>query len=147
MLRIRYSPGKHPPGKYLPGEGDVWSPGEVDISGSTADLCSVRERVLAFLPSSEETLVMSDVEREFDPRPYAQGIGAFEIRKTSGPARVSTDGASVVRVEGAPENIEQFMSWFDVPRDARSGWHRHYDCLDGSPYVAKDCLDVIIGVR
>jgi hypothetical protein len=146
MLRLRFSPGSHPPGQW-PGEGHVWSPGEVDISGTAADLSRVRERVLSFLRSSEDTLLLSDIEQEFDPRPYAQAIAVFEIRKTSGPTKVSTDGASVVRVEGASENIERFMSWFNAPPDASSGWHQHYDCMDGSPCVAKDCLDVVVGVR
>ena len=70
-----------------------------------------------------------------------------EIHKTFGPTKVSTDGRSVLRVEGAAENILRFMSWFDVPEDSYSGWHRHFDRLDGSPHVAEDCLDVVVGVR
>ena len=145
MLQIRYSPGKHPPGEHQPGE--VWSPGEVDISGTAGDLRRVREQVVGFLQSTETVLVVGDADSKFDPHPYERAIPAMVIHRTFGPTKVSTDGTSVLRVEGATENILRFMSWFDVPEDSQSGWHRHFDCLDESPHVAKDCLDVVIGVR
>ena len=140
MLQIRYSPGKHPP-------GTVWSPGGVDISGSARDLRRVRERVVTFLQSTETVLLVGDADSMFDPHPYKRAIPAMEIRKTLGPTKVSTDGNSVLCVEGATENILRFMSWFDVPEDSHAGWHGHFDCLDESPYVAKDCLDVVVSVR
>ena len=145
MLQIRYSPGNHPPGAHPP--GTVWSPGEVDISGSAGDLRRVRERVLSFLQSTETVLAIGDADSIFDPHPYQRAIPAMEIHKTFGPTKVSTDGRSVLRVEGAAENILSFMSWFDVPENSYSGWHRHFDRLDGSPHVAEDCLDVVVGVR
>ena len=145
MLQIRYSPGNHPPG--APPPGTVWSPGEVDISGSASDLRRVRERVVSFLQSTETVFAVGDADSNFDPHPYERAIPAMVIHRTFGPTKVSTDGSSVLCVEGATENILRFMSWFDVPEDSPSGWHRHFDCLDGSPHVAKDCLDVVVGVR
>ena len=145
MLQIRYSPGKHPPGAHPPGE--VWSPGEVDISGSAGDLRRVREQVLSFPQSTETELAIGDADSIFDPHPYERAIPTVEIHKTVGPAKVSIAGNSILRVEGAAENILRFMSWFDVPEDSHAGWHRHFDCLDGSPHVAEDCLDVVVGVR
>ena len=145
MLQIRYSPGQHAPGAHP--AGGVWSPGEVDICGSVGDLRRIRERVISFLQSSETVLAIGDADSIFDPHPYQRAIPAMEIHKTFGPTKVSTDGRSVLRVEGAAENILRFMSWFDVPEDSYSGWHRHFDRLDGSPHVAEDCLDVVVGVR
>jgi len=144
MLQIRYSPGKHPPG--APPPGGVWSPGEVDIRGAAGDLRRVREQVLSFLESSETVLAIRNPGAVFDPHPYEQAIPAIEVRKTLGPVKVSIASQSVLLVEGTPENILRFMSWFDVPQDAQRGWHNHFDCLDDSPFVAKDCLDVVVGV-
>ena len=111
------------------------------------DLRRIREQVLSFLRSNETVLEIGDADSIFDPYPSQRAIPAMEIHKTFGPTRISTDGSSVLRVEGAPENILRFMSWFDVPEDSHSGWHRHFDRLDGSPHVAEDCLDVVVGVR
>src|SRR5436190_15918239 len=123
MLQIRYSPGKHPPGAHPPGE--VWSPGEVDISGSADDLRRVREQVVGFLQSTETVLAVGDADSKFDPHPYERAISAMEIHRTFGPTKVSTDGSSVLRAEGAAENILRFMSGLDVPEDSRSAWRRN----------------------
>ncbi len=166
MLRIQYSPGRpnirksekeSPRGErildFFRKKGHTliivpepeYLPGEVEISGTTKDLRSLRERVFAFLQSSD-TVIAVDADPAFDPRPYEHAIPRVEIAKTDGPTKISTDEKSVLRVEGAPENIRRFMSWFDVPEDAYPGWHRHYDNLDCSPYVAQDSLPTVVGV-
>src|SRR3954468_12584440 len=106
MLQIRYSPGEHPPGAHTPGE--VWSPGEVDICGSAGDLRRLREQVVGFLESTETVLAVGETDSKFDPHPYELAIPAMEIHRTFGPTKVSIDGSSVLRVEGATENILRF---------------------------------------
>jgi hypothetical protein len=102
--------------------------------------------VLSFLQSDATALTIRNSNSVFDPHPYERAIPTLEVRKTVGPVRVSIADSSILLLEGGSENILRFMSWFDVPQDSRSGWHRHFDSLDGSPFVAKDCLDVVVGV-
>jgi hypothetical protein len=120
-------------------------PGEVEISGTVKDLHAFKARVLAFLQSGD-TVMAVDADPAFDPRPHDRVIPRMEIAKTEGPTKISTDEKSVLRVDGAPENIRRFMSWFDVPEDAFPGWHGHYDNLDAGPYVAQDSLPTVVGV-
>jgi hypothetical protein len=120
------------------------SPNEVDISGSATELLMVRDQVLQFLKSPAKNFVL-DTDAKADPTPYAKTIPKLQICKSSCATKVFLVSDSILRIEGTMENLKNFLSWFDVPVDAKPGHHGHFDSLD-SAHVDKESIPTIVGV-
>jgi hypothetical protein len=65
------------------------------------------------------------------------------------PAKVSLAGGDEMRVEGSPESLEAFTSYFDFEPDAAAGTHSHFEYyeFEGNRWVAPGSVPLVVSVR
>ena len=120
------------------------SPNEVDIGGSASELLMARDQIMQFLNSPSKDFVL-DADAKVNPTPYAKTIPKLQICKSSCATKISLASDSILRIEGTMENLKVFLSWFDVPPDAKPGHHGHFDSLD-SAHVDKESIPTTVSV-
>jgi hypothetical protein len=129
MLRISYTP-----------------PLDLDLSGSRADLESLRAAVLALIEEGEgEHSVAASTQG--DASPYALFLGSLRVRVGAGPTVVKVEDESELVVEGSLENLDRFCSFLAVGPDEARGWHYHYEYFDGNPYIDRDAIPLVISLE
>ena len=90
-----------------------------------------------------------EANRVFDPAPYERILKRMVVTLGQSPAKVSVAGADEMRVEGSPESLEAFTSYFDFGPDAAAGTHSHFEYyeFEGNRWVAPDSLPLVVSVR
>jgi hypothetical protein len=119
------------------------SASECDISGSRAELESVKHEITRSL-LAEENLVI-DANGEADPSPWERTLICLIVRKAAGPTKVAISDRGLV-VDGSLENLNRFASFFDFDPAAEAGTHLHYDFI-GNTFVSPNSIPLVIRVR
>jgi hypothetical protein len=119
--------------------------GELDISGSPAELDAVAARIERLADGGGSLSV--DADATADPGPYKRCLAALEVRATAdgGPVRVAVSGDRVV-VTGGSEMMRGFASFFGFNADDTRGAHHHHDWFEGNPYVAQGSAPLVVSV-
>ncbi len=127
MIRISYS-----------------APDEAQLSGDRTGFAALLAELRSMI-STEGDDVRVAADTRFNPAPYDQRLVAIEFRRALGATCVSVSG-KVLRVSGSKENLALFGSWLDFERET-APTHRHYDYLDGEPWVARDSVPLVISLE
>jgi hypothetical protein len=118
--------------------------GELDISGSPAELNAIGERIERLAGGGSLSV---DADAAADPRPYNRCLAALEVRATAdgGPVLVAVSGDRVV-VTGGGDMMLGFASFFGFNADDTPGAHHHHDWFEGNPYVAQGSAPLVVSV-
>ena len=121
---------------------------DIEISGSALELSAIARDIFALLESDAETVVFNG-SHSFDPSPYDSVVKKLSVAKGQNPANVSLIPGEEVRVEGSPESLKAFASFFEFEPDASVGDHSHfeYEDYEGNRFVSRGSIPVIISVR
>ena len=129
MIEIRYS-----------------APHYLDISGTVDELQLVRREIFDFIQSGVSDISF-DADSGIDPTPYASSLSKLVIRKGQHQTKVSLMNGAEIHVEGSPNCLEAFASFFDFALSARKGEHLHYEYYEGNEWVASDSMPLVISVK
>ena len=121
-------------------------PYDLDISGTVDELQIVRREILDFI-KSDATQISFEADAGIDPAPYKSALTRFIILKGQGPTKVSLRNEKEIQVEGSPDCLERFASFFDFKSDAGKGAHSHYEYYEGNKWVARDSIPLVISVK
>jgi hypothetical protein len=122
------------------------SPHDLDISGSPDDLQLVQQRIFDLLKSGALQVIVK-ADGTIDPSPYAFAIPGLVLVKGQCPTRISLKDAEQLQIEGSPENLEKFASFFDFEASASKGDHLHYEYFKGIESIAEDFIPLVVSVR
>jgi hypothetical protein len=122
-------------------------PDGIEVLGTVAELEAVRRGISA-LVRDEGTQLAFEAGHACDPSPYERVLTKMVVAIGQSPARVSLAGDEM-RVEGAPESLEAFTSYFDFEPDAAAGTHSHFEYyeFEGNRWVAPGSIPLVISVR
>jgi hypothetical protein len=129
MLEIRYS-----------------APGSLDISASVDELRRVRLDILKMIQSDTRQNSF-EADSTIHPAPYDYPLSNLVIVKKECPARVSLKGEKEILVEGSPDCLEAFASFFEFESDAEKGSHAHFEHYQGNDWIATDSIPLVIRVK
>jgi hypothetical protein len=129
MIRIRYS-----------------APSDLEISGSAADLETIRHGLLGLLVLPAQHEIQFEADTQCDPRPYMNVIPKLIIRKGQGPTRVTAENYSV-QIAGSIDSLDAFASFLDFESTAIPGSHTHYEYYDDNPYISPDSVPLVIAIE
>jgi hypothetical protein len=120
----------------------------VEVSGTADELEAVRRGISA-LASGGGVPVAFEASQVVDPGPYERVLKRMVVARVPSPAKVSVAGAEEVRVEGSPESLEAFTSYFDFGPGAAAGTHSHFEYyeFEGNRWVAPDSLPLVVSAR
>jgi hypothetical protein len=128
MLQIRYS-----------------APRDLDISGSAAELRRIAEGILAFLGSNRTGFALV-AGAGYDPSPYRIAISGLLVVKGGGRLALTVEAESLLRIIGAPEQLEILADWFLFDETTHPGEHRHFEYYEEHPFLAPYSLPLVICV-
>jgi len=129
MIEIRYS-----------------APYDLDISGTVDELQLVRREILDLIHSDASQIVF-DADSVIDPAPYTSALSTLIIRKGQSPTKVALRNEKEIHVEGSPDCLEAFASFFDFELSVRKGAHSHHEYYEGNEWIAPDSIPLVIGVK
>ncbi|HBC88134.1 MAG TPA: hypothetical protein DCZ94_14380 [Lentisphaeria bacterium] len=116
---------------------------EIDISGSSKDLLSLKDDITQFIISKDnETIIKA--ESGFNPSPYPFALEQIILRKGNGKNRFEIDGCALY-ITGSPLCLQNIVD--NLPLEGDKGTHVHYDHLILEDYVDDISPDVIITLR
>ena len=120
----------------------------IEVSGTVAELATVSQAVSA-LARAGGAQVSFEARRAYDPSPYDRLLTRLAIAVSPTPVKVSLAGAEEMRVEGTPESLEAFASYFDFEPDAAAGTHIHFEYheSEGNRWVAPGSMPLVVSVR
>jgi hypothetical protein len=116
---------------------------EAEIRGTADDLRSVRLAIIALLSSAEPSVSLPAVAR--DPSPYTRSLSELIIRRSEGPTLVTATQAGLV-VAGSDDSLARFSSWFNLPTQAQTGYHTHFEPLAGDPYHSPESIPLVVAI-
>jgi hypothetical protein len=129
MIEIRYS-----------------APYDLDISGTVDELQLVRREILDLI-QSDASQIAFDADNAIDPAPYNSALIKLIIRKGQSPTKVSLTNEKDIQVEGSPDCLEAFASFFDFELSVRKGAHSHHEYYEGNEWIAPDSIPLVISVK
>lgn len=129
MIEIRYS-----------------TPSDLEISGVPEELQFVRREILALL-KSEVSQIVFEADSNVESAPYSSVLSKLVIAKGHCPTRVSLKNEKEIYVEGSPNYLEAFASFFDFKTNAGKGKHSHYEYYEGNDWIAPDSIPLVINVK
>jgi hypothetical protein len=128
MLEIRYS-----------------APDSLDISASVDELCRVRLDILKMVQSGTRHNSF-EADSTIHPAPYHYALSKLVILKRECPTRVSLQNEKEILVEGSPDCLEVFASFFEFEFDAEKGSHAHFE-YQGNDWITPDSIPLVICVK
>jgi hypothetical protein len=129
MIEIRYS-----------------APNELDISGTVDELQFMRREILDLIQSDAPQIAF-EADSAIDAAPYNSALPKLIIRKGQSPTKVSLTNEREVHVEGSPDCLETFASFFDFELNAGKGVHSHHEYYEGNEWIAPDSIPLVISVK
>jgi hypothetical protein len=119
---------------------------ELDISGSPKALRQVSNAMLDLIRGPSQAFVSVEAAT-IDPAPYNVCLSRLLIVKTDGLIKLSVLD-QVLKIEGAPEKLENLAHWFDFDDHTHSGYHTHFDYLglDDDP-VDPNLISLVIAIK
>lgn len=129
MLEIRYSE-------------QYW----IEVSGTVAELEAVRQGIYD-LARGAGTRVFFEAGRDFDPSPYEKSLKRMVIAIGESPVKVFLTGEDEMWVEGGPESLAAFASYFGLEPGAAAGTHSHFEYDEGGWRVAAGSVPLVVSVR
>ncbi|MFW9263635.1 hypothetical protein [Nostoc sp. CALU 546] len=118
--------------------------GEIDLSGTSTDLKSIRQSILELLQSQDVQICIP--ANEVDPAPYDSCLNSLLIRKSDCSLKVMVS-ASSLRIEGTAEKLKVFAGWFDFNDSTESGYHNHFNYYEGNEWVDPASVPLVISVQ
>jgi hypothetical protein len=121
---------------------------EVEISGTVDELRAVSRDISALVWSGNDQIAF-EANPFINPAPYDAALKRMVIVQSRSPAKVSLASAEELRVEGSPESLEAFASYFDFEPGAAAGNHAHFEYYEheGNRWVAPGSIPLVISVR
>jgi len=121
---------------------------EVEVSGAVDDLQAVNRGISALVQSRGAEIAF-EANLSFNPVPYDAPLKRMVVVKGRGSAKVSIVDAGELRVEGSPESLEAFASFFDFELGAAAGNHAHFENYEGEgdKWVAVGSIPLVISMR
>ena len=121
---------------------------EVEVSGSAPQLTEIAHTIYKFLDSDSESIVF-EANRSAVPSPYDSVLFCLKITKGEAPAKASVVGQEEIVVEGSPESLRAFASFFEFALKAPKLEHSHfeYEEYEGNRFVSRGSIPMIICVR
>jgi hypothetical protein len=99
---------------------------DIEIFGSSQTLNAVAKELFQFLESDSEALEF-EASTSFDPSPYDSVVKKLSVIKGKKPAKVSLIDGEEMRVEGSPESLRAFASYFEFEPETTVGDHSHFE--------------------
>jgi hypothetical protein len=119
--------------------------GEVDLSGTQAELQAIADTICDML-ASDSGYVKINANTNYAPAPYDITIPILCVRRGIGPTKVSLSNEELM-VEGSPENLSGFTSFLKFPPNAQPSEHSHYEYWTGNEWISPESIPLIIGIR
>ncbi|BAZ51805.1 hypothetical protein JMG10_38835 [Nostoc ellipsosporum NOK] len=117
---------------------------EINLSGTPADLRSIRQSILELLQSQDVQICI--LANEVDPAPYDSCLNSLLICKSDCSLKVMLS-ASSLKIEGTLEKLKVFAGWFDFSDSTESGYHNHFDYYEGNEWVDPASVPLVISVQ
>jgi type II secretory pathway component GspD/PulD (secretin) len=120
----------------------------IEVSGTPAELDAVRRAVSA-LGRTGGGQTAFKTSRAADPAPYDRVLKRLVVAVGRRAAKISLAGPEEMRVEGSPESLEAFASYFDFEPGAAAGNHAHFENYLGESdrWVSAGSIPLVISVR
>jgi hypothetical protein len=121
---------------------------EIEILGTAEELRAVGRDISAFVESDNSQIVF-EANPSCDPTPYNRVIRRMVVVKTQSAAAVSLKSTEEMRVEGSPESLNAFATFFDFEPNATAGNHIHFEYYEyeGNRWVAPSSIPLVIYVK
>ena len=104
------------------------------MEGTAEELRAFQSHILSLARKGHGSVfIKTDVTRT--PLPYEVLLEQLVVAVGSGPTLVRVVDSGVEIVASAA-NLERLASFVDVPAEAGSGWHAHYEHYPGNEYIA-----------
>lgn len=129
MLEIRYS-----------------APHNLEISGTVGELQMARREILDLIESGAARITFA-ADSSIDPLPYDSALTKMVVVKGHSPTKVSLKNEEELHVEGSPDCLGAFASFFDFKPNVGKGVHSHYEYYEGNEWIAPDSIPLVIGVK
>jgi hypothetical protein len=117
---------------------------EAEIRGTADDLYKVRMAIISLLSTNETSA--SVIATPCDPTPYLRTLSEFIIQRASGPTLISVAQTAIL-VTGCDDSLDRFSSWFNIPPDARIGYHSHFEPLPEDAFHSSESIPLIIALN
>jgi hypothetical protein len=130
MIRIRYAYTK-----------------EADISGAAHELRNVRQLLLHFIQSSEQSFTIQ-TDTAYNPEPYDLVIEKLIVVKSDHFISVEFDTKEKsVAISAAPYFLNLFAEYFDFSEETFQGYHAHFEYYEDHPFIAENSVPLVISVQ
>lgn len=114
-----------------------------DISGSWKDFKVLRQNILKFLKSDQNSIHF-DIYKNINSEGWDFILERLEINQSGGTNKVSVFENKTLKVEGSNENLEIFAAWLEFDENNASGYHSHYEYFEGNEYIDSESMPLII---
>ncbi len=115
-----------------------------EISGSWKDFEILRQDILKFLGSDEETVYFV-ADKNIEGWDFV--LEGLEINQKGESVKVSVVENKVLKVKGSKENLEIFAAWLEFNEENASGYHAHYEYFEGNEYIDSESMPLIIRIK
>jgi hypothetical protein len=127
MLAIRFADGE-----------------ECDITATPAELRAIAKVILQLASSGHGSHSFpGDVSAS--PKPYDRLLNRVTVSATAGPVCATVAGDNL-QIEGGPEFLKAFASFFDFDDQTPPGHHHHHEYWEGNTHVSPHSVPLVIGV-
>lgn len=117
-----------------------------DVEGTSQELHAIHHALLELVLRASGAW-SQPADNTGDPHPFDRLLTGLAVSISPGPTRAHVDEDYWLNIRGNPDCLKAFASFFDVPTNARQGWHVHHEYYDGNRWVAPDSEPLTISVR
>ncbi|HSY42557.1 MAG TPA: hypothetical protein VK811_01515 [Candidatus Acidoferrum sp.] len=115
-----------------------------DITATPAELHAIATAILQLASSGHGSHSFSgDVSAS--PKPYDRLLHRVTVSATAGPVCATVNG-DVLAIEGGPEFLKAFASFFDFDDQTPSSYHHHHEYWEGNSHVSPHSVPLVIGI-
>lgn len=88
-----------------------------------------------------------ETQPSIEPLPYDSALTKMVVAKGQSPTKVFLKDEEELHVEGSPDCLEAFASFFDFKPNVEKGVHSRYEYYEGNGWIAPDSIPLVTCVK